>query len=103
LINSDRKHELTATQYLLYLAAYGKDWRRAFTLVTNRRQLDNQIELVQVSDRLAAIGLRCAAFYEPDDDFGLTAICTDPINDSCRRFFRDHPLWSDAETERGPP
>ena len=41
LLNSDRKHELTATHHLLYLAACGKDWRLAFTLVTNRRKLDN--------------------------------------------------------------
>lgn len=41
LINSDRKHELTATHHLLYLAACGKDWRTAFTLATNRRKLDN--------------------------------------------------------------
>jgi hypothetical protein len=26
---------------LLYLAACGKDWRKAFTLATNRRKLDN--------------------------------------------------------------
>ena len=33
LINSDRKHELTAPHHLLYLAACGKDWRKSFTLV----------------------------------------------------------------------
>jgi hypothetical protein len=41
LMNSDRKHELTATHHLLYLAACGKDWRTAFTPATNRRKLDN--------------------------------------------------------------
>jgi len=41
LINSDRRHELTATHHLLYLAACGKDWRKAFTLATNHRKLDN--------------------------------------------------------------
>ncbi len=41
LINSDRKHELTAAHHLLYLAACGKDWRKAFTLASNRRKLEN--------------------------------------------------------------
>lgn len=41
LINSDRKHELTATHHLLYLTVCGKDWRKAFTLATNRHKLDN--------------------------------------------------------------
>jgi hypothetical protein len=41
LINSDRKHALTVTHHLLYLAACGKDWRKAFTPATNRRKLDN--------------------------------------------------------------
>jgi len=41
LVNSDRKHELTAAHHLLYLALRGKDWRRAFTPITNRRKLEN--------------------------------------------------------------
>lgn len=41
LVNSDRKHTLTAGHHLLYLALQGKDWRRAFTPPTNPRQLAN--------------------------------------------------------------
>ena len=41
LINSERKHELTAAHHLLYLALMGKDWRKAFTPLTNQRKLDN--------------------------------------------------------------
>src|SRR5512147_701884 len=41
LLNSDHKHELTAAHHLLYLAACGKDWRKAFTLASNRRKLEN--------------------------------------------------------------
>ena len=41
LINSDRRHELTAAHHLLYLAACGKDWRKAFTLARNQRKLEN--------------------------------------------------------------
>ena len=41
LINSERKHELTAAHYLLYLALRGKDWRKAFTPITSRNKLEN--------------------------------------------------------------
>jgi len=41
LINSERRSELTAAHHLLYLALMGKDWRKAFTPITNQRKLDN--------------------------------------------------------------
>lgn len=41
LINSARRHELSAAHHLLYLALTGKDWRKAFTPPTNRRKLEN--------------------------------------------------------------
>ncbi len=41
LMNSERRHELTAVHHLLYLALCGKDWRKGFTLATNQRKLAN--------------------------------------------------------------
>ena len=41
LINSKRKHELSAAHHLFYLALIGKDWRKAFTPPTNQLKLDN--------------------------------------------------------------
>ena len=41
LVNSNRKHELTASHHVLYLALLGKDWRKAFTPITNPRKLAN--------------------------------------------------------------
>jgi hypothetical protein len=41
LVNSERKHELTASHHVLYLALLGKDWRKAFTPITNSRKLAN--------------------------------------------------------------
>ncbi len=35
LVNSPRKHELKAEHHLLYLVLCGKDWRAAFTPITN--------------------------------------------------------------------
>ena len=41
LVNSEHKHNLSAAHLLLYLALLGKDWRKAFTPVTNTRKLAN--------------------------------------------------------------
>lgn len=41
LMNSERKHELSAAHHLLYLALLGKDWRKGFTPATNPRKLAN--------------------------------------------------------------
>jgi hypothetical protein len=41
LVNSDARASLTAAHFFLYLALLGKDWRRAFTPITNQRKLDN--------------------------------------------------------------
>jgi hypothetical protein len=41
LMCSDRRHELSAAHHLLYLALIGKDWRKSFTPISNRRKLDN--------------------------------------------------------------
>ena len=41
LLTSDRKSSLTAAHHLLYLALIGKDWRPAFTPITNSRKLAN--------------------------------------------------------------
>jgi hypothetical protein len=41
LMRSDRRHELSSAHHLLYLALIGKDWRRGFTPISNRRKLDN--------------------------------------------------------------
>ena len=41
LLNSDRRHELSAAHHLLYLTLLGKDWRKGFTPLTNQRKLAN--------------------------------------------------------------
>lgn len=41
LMRSPRKHELAAVHHLVYLALIGKDWRRGFAPITNRRKLEN--------------------------------------------------------------
>jgi hypothetical protein len=43
--------------------------------------------------RLDTEGIRYAVFYEPDDDLGFTAACTEPLEEPHRRLFRRYPLW----------
>ena len=41
LMQSPRRHTLTATHHLIYQALLGRDWRRGFTPPTNARKLAN--------------------------------------------------------------
>lgn len=41
LLQSPRRHTLTATHHLIYQALLGRDWRRGFTPPTNTRKLAN--------------------------------------------------------------
>jgi hypothetical protein len=41
LLRSERRHDLAAAHHLLYAALLGRDWRKGFTPITNRRKLDN--------------------------------------------------------------
>lgn len=41
LMNSERRHELSASHHFLYLALLGKDWRKGFTCVSNPNKLAN--------------------------------------------------------------
>ena len=51
-------------------------------------------------------GIRCALFYEPDDNLGATAACSEPVYGAARRCFRRLPLWQAPGAigqARGPP
>jgi len=41
VVNGPQKHALGPEHHLLYAALRGKDWRRGFAPITNRRKLDN--------------------------------------------------------------
>jgi hypothetical protein len=68
--------------------------------------VSDEIELQLAVRQAEAIGIRCASFFEPDDDMGFTAFCTEPVSDHQRRFFRRFHLWDSSDTcscPRGPP
>ena len=53
--------------------------------------------------RIECIGLRCEIFYEPDNELGYTAVCTEPVSGPARRIFRRFQLWQFARGDRAPP
>ena len=68
--------------------------------VCSEEDLRFAIEAIEIA------GIRCAVFYEPDEEKGYTAACTEPVTNLQRRLFRRFPLWSEdglAQCERGPP
>jgi hypothetical protein len=53
--------------------------------------------------RIESAGIRSAVFYEPDDDLGYTAACTEPVSGPARRIFRRLQLWQFVSSDRAPP
>jgi len=42
------------------------------------------------------------AFFEPDNDHGLTAVCTENLRGPIRNLFRGFPLWQPPTVEIAP-
>ncbi len=66
----------------------------------------SELHLQAIVEEAERAGIRCVVFYEPDDDMGFTAACTQPVGAACRRVFRRLSLWSapsSSKCERAPP
>lgn len=53
----------------------------------------NEKELLAVEESLGCHNIESHKFYEPDDDMGYTALCSEPINGAKRKLFRKYRLW----------
>lgn len=53
----------------------------------------SQQKLYDAIARMEAAGIRCEVFYEPDDEMGHTAVCTEPVSGLQRRVFRRYRKW----------
>lgn len=49
--------------------------------------------LNRVEDHLNEVGIRYYTFFEPDNDLGLTALCTESVEKKYRKFLGMYPLW----------
>ena len=57
-------------------------------------------------EEMEIAGIGCAVFYEPDENMGYTAACTEPVTHLQRCLFRHFPLWTEEEAlqpGRSPP
>jgi len=55
--------------------------------VPDERRLLEAVETVKYH------GVKSAVFYEPDNELGHTASCTEPVQGEGRRLFKKYPLW----------
>ncbi len=68
--------------------------------------VESQAELHFAAKQIEAAGIRWVVFNEPDDDYGDTAFCTEPIDGARRWIFKRWNLWSEdgaANKKRDPP
>jgi len=52
--------------------------------------------------KIVCRGIRYEAFFEPDNDHGLTAVCTENLRGPIRNLFRGFPLWQPPSAESAP-
>jgi hypothetical protein len=57
-------------------------------------QVQSQEDLFEIEMRLNDSGIETHKFYEPDNNFGYTALCSCPVTGKDRKLFRKYKLWS---------
>jgi len=55
--------------------------------------VESETHLLATLERLGLRGIQFVVFYEPDDEMGYTAACTQPLTPAFRREFRGFSLW----------
>ena len=56
--------------------------------------VENEKELLKVSEKLTGQGVKFKLFHEPDFPQGHTALCTEPVSQDQRKYFKRYRLWS---------
>lgn len=57
-------------------------------------QAASEEELRMIMYTLIELGVEMHQFVEPDDDLGLTALCSQPVSGKQRHLFRKYKLWA---------
>lgn len=55
--------------------------------IPDEQNLKKELEYIQ------SLGIKCASFYEPYDNMGITAFATLPVTEDSRHFFKQYTLW----------
>ena len=59
---------------------------------------DNQDHLNEIARYLDDRDIEFHKFFEPDYDMGYTAICTEPLSQDKRKYFKKFNLWKHTDT-----
>ena len=62
--------------------------------------IESEIHLLATLERISLREFQFFLFYEPDEQMGFTAACTQPLSIVYRREFRDFPLWNPSREVR---
>ena len=57
-------------------------------------RVDSEEELLEAEMRINDSGVETHKFFEPDDDLGFTALCSQPVKGKERNIFRKYKLWT---------
>ena len=55
--------------------------------------VSSEQKLCDTAAHIALAGIQYKIFYEPDDNMGYTALCTEPILGDSKHVFRRYQLW----------
>ena len=56
-------------------------------------KINDKKALLLAQDMLEYNGIQSKMFFEPDDQVGHTALCTEPISGAKRKHFAKYQLW----------
>lgn len=79
----------------LQLSPDKKPDKTSFLILLNA---DNQSHLNEIARYLDDHDIEFHKFFEPDYDMGYTAICTEPLSQDKRKYFRKFNLWKQTDT-----
>ena len=71
----------------------GKKFEWSDTVFMVVLQVENQEKLLEAAQYLDCHGTKYEIFFEPDDNYGYTALATEPICGEQRKLFRKYKLW----------
>ncbi len=57
-------------------------------------RVDFEDELREIESWLNFNGIETHIFFEPDNDMGYSALCTQPVSGSLRKLFKKYRLYS---------
>jgi hypothetical protein len=58
--------------------------------------VDSEKHLMNSLEKIRLRGIQFVTFYEPDNQMGFTAACTQPLTAVYRREFRNFSLWTSS-------